>query len=138
MPEIDDLCFVDLNMAGIDRVGVHHRSLMDMRLGAVPMPLATVVVLRSQMRVRRRTLSRHEGGQEYEAPSGADALPDHVDIGSGWIGFSEGIRTSLIITSEFNASADPAGNPMAAVNVRGLEDFDFSSIPVKHYDGRSL
>lgn len=38
----------------------------------------------------------------------------------------------------FGEGADPAGNPMAAVNVRCLEDFDFSSIPVRPFDGRSL
>jgi len=27
---------------------------------------------------------------------------------------------------------------MAAVNVRCLEDFDFSDVPVEHFDGRSL
>jgi len=38
----------------------------------------------------------------------------------------------------FGEGADPSGNAMAAVNVRCLEDLDFSSIPVKHFDGRSL
>lgn len=38
----------------------------------------------------------------------------------------------------FGEGTDPSGNRMAAVNVRCLEDFDFSSLPVKHFDGRSL
>lgn len=38
----------------------------------------------------------------------------------------------------FGEGADPSGNRMAAVNVRCLEGVDFSSLPVKHFDGRSL
>jgi hypothetical protein len=38
----------------------------------------------------------------------------------------------------FGEGADPSGKPMAAVNVRCLEDVDFSSLPVRHFDGRSL
>ena len=38
----------------------------------------------------------------------------------------------------FGEGTDPSGNSMAAINVRCLEDFDFSSIPVKQFDGRSL
>jgi hypothetical protein len=38
----------------------------------------------------------------------------------------------------FGEGADPAGNRMAAINVRCLEDVDLSSLPVQHFDGRSL
>ena len=38
----------------------------------------------------------------------------------------------------FGEGSDPAGNAMAAINVRCLDDFDFSQLPVKHFDGRSL
>jgi len=38
----------------------------------------------------------------------------------------------------FGEGTDPSGRPMAAVNVRCLEDFDFSDVPVEHFDGRSL
>lgn len=38
----------------------------------------------------------------------------------------------------FGEGTDPAGSPMAAINVRCLEDFDFASLPVKHFDGRAL
>ena len=38
----------------------------------------------------------------------------------------------------FAEAADKSGNPMAAINVRCLEDFDFSSLPVKHFDGKAL
>ena len=38
----------------------------------------------------------------------------------------------------FGEGMDPSGKPMAAINVRCLEDFDFSSIPLGHFDGRSL
>jgi hypothetical protein len=38
----------------------------------------------------------------------------------------------------FGEGVDPAGNRVAAINVRCLEDFDFQSLPVKHFDGRSL
>jgi hypothetical protein len=30
------------------------------------------------------------------------------------------------------------GHPMAAINVRCLEGLDFSALPVKHFDGKSL
>jgi len=32
----------------------------------------------------------------------------------------------------------PDGQQMAAINLRTLEDFDLGSVPVKHFDGRSL
>ena len=32
---------------------------------------------------------------------------------------------------------DPKGNPMAAINVRCLEDVDLGALPVNHFDGRS-
>jgi hypothetical protein len=38
----------------------------------------------------------------------------------------------------FAERADPSGNRTAVVNVRCLEGVDFSSLPVKHFDGRSL
>ena len=31
----------------------------------------------------------------------------------------------------------PAGSKMAAINIRCVENLDLSSIPVKHFDGRS-
>lgn len=38
----------------------------------------------------------------------------------------------------FGEGNDPAGRRMAAINVRCLEDVDLASLPVKHFDGRSL
>lgn len=38
----------------------------------------------------------------------------------------------------FGEGTDPAGKAMAAINVRCLEGVDFSSLPVKHFDGRAL
>ena len=38
----------------------------------------------------------------------------------------------------FGEAADRSGNPMAAVNVRCLEGVEFSSLPVKHFNGRAL
>ena len=38
----------------------------------------------------------------------------------------------------FAEAADKSGKPMAAINVRCLEDFDFAALPVKHFDGKSL
>ncbi len=37
----------------------------------------------------------------------------------------------------FGVGVDPKGNPMAAINLRTLEDFDLASVPVKHYDGKN-
>jgi hypothetical protein len=33
---------------------------------------------------------------------------------------------------------DPKGNEMAAINIRCLEDIDLASIPVTHFEGRSM
>ncbi|MFA6312819.1 MAG: GFA family protein [Sterolibacterium sp.] len=38
----------------------------------------------------------------------------------------------------FGEGTDPSGKPMAAINVRCLEDADFASLPVRHFDGRAL
>lgn len=38
----------------------------------------------------------------------------------------------------FGEGVDPSGNRMAAINVRCLEDVEFSTLPVEHFDGRSL
>ena len=37
----------------------------------------------------------------------------------------------------FGEGVDPSGNRMAAINIRCLEDVDFSSLPVQHFDGRA-
>jgi hypothetical protein len=37
----------------------------------------------------------------------------------------------------YSEAVDPKGEPMAAINLRCLEDIDLGSIPVRHYDGRS-
>lgn len=37
----------------------------------------------------------------------------------------------------YGESSDANGNTMAAVNIRCIEDFDFSAVPVKLFDGRS-
>jgi hypothetical protein len=38
----------------------------------------------------------------------------------------------------FGEGTDPKGNAMAAINIRTLEGIDLDSIPVKHFDGRSI
>ncbi len=38
----------------------------------------------------------------------------------------------------YGEGTDPKGNPMAAVNLRCLEEVDLETIPVQHFDGRSL
>jgi hypothetical protein len=37
----------------------------------------------------------------------------------------------------FAEGVDPKGNPMAAINVRCLENVDLESVPVKSFDGRA-
>lgn len=37
----------------------------------------------------------------------------------------------------FGEGTDPKGRPMAAINLRCLEDFDYDAVPVTHYDGRA-
>jgi hypothetical protein len=38
----------------------------------------------------------------------------------------------------YGEGVDPKGNKMAAINIRCLENVDVASIPVKHFDGRSM
>lgn len=38
----------------------------------------------------------------------------------------------------YAGAADPAGNPVAAINLRCLEGIDLSKIPVRQFDGRSV
>jgi hypothetical protein len=38
----------------------------------------------------------------------------------------------------FGEGTDPAGNAMAAINVRCLEGVDLSGLQVKHFDGKAL
>ncbi len=38
----------------------------------------------------------------------------------------------------YGEAVDPNGLPMAAVNIRCLDDVDLSSVPVRSYDGRAL
>lgn len=37
----------------------------------------------------------------------------------------------------YGEGTDPQGRAMAAINLRCLENFDFNSVPVHHYDGKS-
>jgi hypothetical protein len=38
----------------------------------------------------------------------------------------------------YGEATDPKGNPMAAVNIRCLEDIDLEKIPVTPFNGRAL
>jgi hypothetical protein len=38
----------------------------------------------------------------------------------------------------YGEGTDPKGNRMAAINIRCLEGIDLDSVPVQHFDGRSL
>ena len=38
----------------------------------------------------------------------------------------------------YGEGADPKGKRMAAINIRCLEGIDLESVPVQHFDGRSL
>jgi hypothetical protein len=38
----------------------------------------------------------------------------------------------------YGEGVDPKGNQMAAINIRCLEGIDLKSVPVQHFDGRSL
>lgn len=38
----------------------------------------------------------------------------------------------------FGEGSDPAGNRMAAINVRCLEGVDLATLPVKPFDGKAL
>ncbi len=38
----------------------------------------------------------------------------------------------------YGEGVDPKGNRMAAINVRCLEGVEIDSIPVRHFDGRSM
>jgi hypothetical protein len=38
----------------------------------------------------------------------------------------------------YGEGIDPKGNRMGAINIRCLEGIDLESVPVQHFDGRSL
>jgi hypothetical protein len=38
----------------------------------------------------------------------------------------------------YGEGIDPKGNRMAAINIRCLEGIDLQSVPVQHFDGRSM
>ena len=38
----------------------------------------------------------------------------------------------------YGEGTDPKGNRMAAINIRCLEGIDLETVPVQHFDGRSL
>ena len=38
----------------------------------------------------------------------------------------------------YGEAVDPNGKAMAAVNIRCIENIDLASIPVQHFDGRSI
>ena len=38
----------------------------------------------------------------------------------------------------YGEGVDPQGNRMAAINIRCLEGVDLASVPVQHFDGRSM
>ena len=38
----------------------------------------------------------------------------------------------------FGEGTDPKGTTMAAINLRCLENFDFTQLPVTHYNGRDM
>jgi len=38
----------------------------------------------------------------------------------------------------FGEGVDPRGNRMAAINIRCLEGIDLETVPVRHFDGRSM
>ena len=38
----------------------------------------------------------------------------------------------------YGEGVDPQGNKTAAVNIRCLEDFDFTRVPLEHFDGKSM
>lgn len=38
----------------------------------------------------------------------------------------------------FAEAVDRSGKPIAAINARCLENFDFTAVPAKQFDGRSL
>ena len=37
----------------------------------------------------------------------------------------------------YGEANDPKGNPVAAINIRCLEEIGLASVPVQHFDGRS-
>jgi hypothetical protein len=38
----------------------------------------------------------------------------------------------------YGEGSDPQGHPMAAINIRCIEEIDFEAVPVMQFDGRSL
>jgi hypothetical protein len=50
----------------------------------------------------------------------------------------EDIGTYTFNKHVIGEGTDPKGNRMAAINIRCLEGLDLESVPVQHFDGRSL
>jgi len=38
----------------------------------------------------------------------------------------------------FGEGVDPKGNKTVAITIRCLDDFDFTQVPLHHYDGKSV
>lgn len=80
MIEFDDPRFIGQRMARVNGIGVKRRGLMRMRLGVVLVLFATVLVMGSQVGMRRRPLHRQKGGQQEKQESGVNALFDHDEL----------------------------------------------------------
>ena len=67
-------------------------------------------------------------------------LTSHEGIGT-YTFHKHAIKHHFCPTCGIHAYAEavnPKGEPMAAINIRCLEDVDLASVPVKNFDGRSI
>jgi membrane protein YqaA with SNARE-associated domain len=80
---LDHPGFGKIDMADIDGIRMQHNRLMGMDFGTVLIPVAAMLMLPRQVRMRRCPLHRHEDGQQNEIGRGAKALFDQGN-GAWW------------------------------------------------------
>ena len=87
------------------------------------------------------SICQRKGSLLWFMPREALKLLTPEDAASTYTFNKHRIRHRFCPTCGMNPYAegtDPKGNKTAAINIRCLEGIDLASIPVKHFDGRSL
>jgi len=77
-------------------------------------------------------------GSKFNPPESKSvkvSLTDAIEVPTGQVSIPSLGDDAMVYVGE---GIDPAGKPMAAINVRCLEGVDLASLPVQHYDGRSV
>ena len=87
------------------------------------------------------SICQRKGSLLWFAPRGEVTLLSPEDAASTYTFNKHIIKHRFCPTCgihPYGEGVDPQGKAMAAINVRCVEGIDLSSIPVKHFDGKSL